>query len=106
MSAFKDMVEKDIYGTFLNLDEFAEWHAVAGKRIRCVVDSDILDGRAAADNYGVAENNLVLYAKNQDLPSRQPAGQVMNVDGSQYIIMSWKDAMGMSEIELSEAVSQ
>ena len=33
MSAFKDMVARDLDAVFLNVDEFAELHMVEGKEI-------------------------------------------------------------------------
>lgn len=42
MSAFKDMVARDLDAVFLNVDEFAELHMVEGKEIPVVMDDDRL----------------------------------------------------------------
>lgn len=106
MSGFKDMVERDIYGVFLELDEFADWHTVAGKRIRCVFDDDLLEQRASSDQgseYGAANADLLVFAKTTDLPCRQTPGQTINVDNRQFVILDWKENMGVAELTLQQA---
>ena len=45
MSAFQDQLLKDVGNTFFNVDEFAEWHTLDGKRMRCVIDDDTFGKR-------------------------------------------------------------
>lgn len=111
MESLKDMVQKDIYGVFLELDDFAEWHVVAGKKIKCVLDADETSGPAKKsfsqsvfqDEFGYVKADYTLFANTKDLPCRQSPGQTITVDNRQFVIIAWNEAMGMAELSLVQA---
>jgi len=48
MSAFRDQLLEDVANTFFNTDEFAEWHRLDGKRLKCIIDEDTFGRRNSA----------------------------------------------------------
>ena len=104
MSGFKDMVEADILGTFLNLEEFGEVYRIEGKAIPIVVDNDELKERQGSQDLAVAESATLFYAKTADLPPRRPAGENLNVNGRECLIDDWKEDMGMATIVLRQNI--
>ena len=38
--SFKEDIESDINGVFLNLEEFAEKHRIEGQEITCILDNN------------------------------------------------------------------
>jgi hypothetical protein len=48
MSAFKNQLLRDVENTFLNQDEFADMHKLAGKEMMCVIDEDTFGKRTSA----------------------------------------------------------
>lgn len=106
MSAnFKDMIAKDLRTTFLNLEEYGELHRVEGKEVTIVVDEDALKELAGGQKLGIAESSLLFCAAAEDLPDRRPAGEGLNVDGREYIILDWSEDMGLATVALAQNVT-
>lgn len=101
---FKAMVEADRRRTFLNLDEFGAEHRVDGKPITIMVDEEALKELAGGQKLGIAESSLLFYAAVEDLPARRPAGEGLNVDGREYIILDWSEDMGISTVALGQNI--
>lgn len=101
MAKFKDMVAADRDAVFLNLDEFAEQHRVEGKMIVAVTDESIF-GASGAASIGLAEYDLIVYVKVEDLPRKRPTGESLNVDGREFSIVSWREDCGIAEIQLAQ----
>lgn len=99
--SFKDMVKADLSSVFFNPKEYGEEHTVEGSVIVCIVD-DSMHARSGGAEYAVSEDNILLYAKCDDLPARRQYGDSLNLDGRIYIISSWNEAAGMAEIRLME----
>lgn len=102
MSKFKSQVQKDIFGVFLNFDEFAEYHRVAGKKILCVFDDDALKERQGGEELSVAESSVMFYAYCSDLGKRKQAGNTINIDGKEYVIDDWQEDMGVATLSLHQ----
>lgn len=103
-SRFQEMVERDRWLVFLDLDEFGEEHKVEGKTITVVLDDDALRQRQGGQELAVAESSLMLYAAVEDLPRRRPAGEGLNIDGREYIVNDWREDMGIATIALGQSV--
>lgn len=103
MSGFKCMVENDIYHTFLDLDFFGELHLVEGSEIPIVIDDKALKERQGGQELAVAQSALLFYAKSCDVGKRSP-GELLNVDGREYIVDDWQEDMGIYTISLSENI--
>ena len=98
MSKFTEMVAADRDDIFLNLDEFGERHRIEGKTITAVLEN----GESGAASIGLAEYDLVVFAKSEDLPKRRPAGESLNVDGREFSIVAWREDCGIAEIQLAQ----
>lgn len=98
MSAFHDMVARDIQDVILNLDEFASMHFVEGAEIPCVLQDEEL--QALDPSVSLGNTGLTLYAATQDLPARRATGSALDVDGVIYTVSSWTERMGLSTVKL------
>lgn len=98
------MVESDIHNTFLDIDFFGETHRIEGQDISIVFDDDQLKEKQGGQDLAVAESSILFYAHICDLPRRKPAGELLNIDGREYVIDDWSEDMGVATIALSENI--
>ncbi len=103
--SFKEMLKSDIENVFLNTDEFASTHTIEGKEITCIFDDEALRERQSGSELGVSESDVLIFAHTDDLPSKKGAGEHVNVDGIEYIVNTWDENMGMTQIALSQTVT-
>lgn len=96
------MVAADIGDVFLNLDEFGELHTVEGREIIIVLAPDQQLPISGGYTLGVSGSSITIEARSSDLPRKKESGQNLNIDGREYIIDTWNEHMGMSEIKLSQ----
>lgn len=106
MSAFKDMVAADNRDVFLNLDEFGEEHDLNGDTYRCILQNSasvqalsIGEGinKTYPELYG---DDLVVNVQTHDLSEIPVYGQIFSVDGTNYLVDTVKEDMGMLTIGL------
>ena len=86
------MLEAD-RDVFLNLGEFGEEHSVEGKKIPAVLDEAVLVDSKAAEDLGLTQGDLVLFAQ-------RDAGESLRVDGKGFLIASWRVDYGMAKVYL------
>lgn len=104
MNAFKNMIARDICNTFLDLDFFGEIHTIEGNKVVIVVDSDTLKERQGGQDLAVAESSLLVYVKSSKVEEKAP-GELLNLDGREYIVDDWSEDMGLATIALSENIA-
>lgn len=93
------MVGEDRGSVFLDLAEFAAEHDVDGATVPCVIDQV---ERADRDfDTGVPSDEARLFARTEDLPRRRRPGETVSVDGRSYVVLAWRDEMGVTEIDLA-----
>lgn len=102
MSAFKDMVARDLDAVFLNVDEFAELHMVEGKEIPVVMDDDRLTTLKKGQILGLVEADVLLMGKVSDFPADMEPGRLLNVDGRELIVSKSSRDMGLIEAALRQ----
>lgn len=102
MSAFKDMVARDLDAVFLNVDEFAELHMVEGKEIPVVMDDDRLTTLKKGQILGLVEADMLLMGKVSDFPADMEPGRLLNVDGRELIVSKSIRDMGLIEAALRQ----
>ena len=102
MSAFKDMVARDLEAVFLNVDEFAELHMVEGKEIPVVMDDDRLTTLKKGQILGLVEADMLLMGKVSDFPADMEPGRLLNVDGRELIVSKSSRDMGLIEAALRQ----
>ena len=102
MSAFKDMVARDLDAVFLNVDEFAELHMVEGKEIPVVMDDDRLTTLKKGQILGLVEADMLLMGKVSDFPADMEPGRLLNVAGRELIVSKSSRDMGLIEAALRQ----
>ena len=95
----RECIERD-RDTVLNLDDFAEEWVIDGRAVKVQVDSDRLGELSGYSLYAMGLEGVVIYAKDEDLPERKPAGSRLMANGSFWTVISWESAMGVSEVAL------
>ena len=73
MSNFKQMLEAD-RAVFLDPEEFGEEHTVEGRSVVVVIDEAILVESKRAEELGLAQGDIVLFGKSEDIPDRRRSG--------------------------------
>jgi len=99
MENFKDRVAADM-SVFLNLDEFAEYHDIDGETVKIVLDSDLINRRPHLYAEGTYQNRVIFFARESDLGYRPVEGQVMSLDGQQYLVVQVGEDMGLLSVTL------
>lgn len=101
---FKEMIEKDIKNTFLNLSEFATTHQFNGKAIQCVVDEEKFQNKLKngfiSQEGGVFEEGFTLFVSEKDFKLKPHPGEELTLDGTTYTVILSKFDMGLHEIDL------
>lgn len=95
--SLKDDMAADL-AEFFNLDEFAESHVVAKKRIDCILYELTTDSR---DDEGIIPQQWQMQARRKDLPALLRAGDTLNIDGFIWIIDGFKDELGVAVVTLT-----
>ena len=96
----KEQIAADVQGLFFKHEDFAETHEVEGRKIDAMIDNDELEKRKA--ELGIAEGDILIYARTEDLPQRKAPGSFINLDGREYILSDWTDNMGVTSLTLSQ----
>jgi hypothetical protein len=99
--SLKEQVENDIFGVFLNLRDFGEFHAVNGSRVLCLIDKNNVHMRASMGRRteGVREDSLFLYIKATEFAKPPKPYEPLEVDGVKFTIRGVSDEMGLLVIE-------
>jgi len=87
MKSFKEQLEKDLDGTFFNLDEFAELHTIDGKEIPVVVDNETLlqlNMGKTVNSDGIFTDSIIIFVQKKYLDYEPVIGQVIDFDGVTY----------------------
>ncbi len=97
--ALRDAVERDRAAVFLSLAELADEHSVDGRAVPCVIDRV---ERADADlGAGVPSDASRIFARAEDMPARRRPGEQISVDGRSYVVLAWRDEMGVAEVDVT-----
>lgn len=96
---FKDQIDIDIGGTFLNPLEFAGQHYINNEPVMAVVDSDEFRERTSriASNYaeGVFMHGVVAFIKRGDLQRDPVTGENVMLDDQHYYVLNDEHESGM-----------
>ena len=97
--SFKQQIDIDIGGTFLNPLEFADEHYLNGEMITAVVDSDEFRERTSriSSNFaeGVFTHGVVVFVKRGDLSRDPVTGENVMLDDQHYYVMNDEHESGM-----------
>lgn len=101
MSAFRDMMHRDIDKVFLNLDDFADEHTWDGVKIKCVVDKDSLIKEYSSEFETLPRGSHLVYASAESFSKRPQVNAAVRFDNNIYTIDEVTDAVGMYIIYLA-----
>ena len=99
---FKDQVTKDLDAVFFNLDEFAEYHRIEGVKVAVVLDNDQLNKLKKGQILGLIEADMLIMAKEADLPRDLEPGRMITIDGREMIVATAGKDMGLVEVALRQ----
>lgn len=97
----KEKMAFDLDNVFFNPDEFGEEHVVEGSKIMCMLDNSTLHEKQGGAEFAIGVVDAVLHARITDLPPRQTPGTGLLIDGTDYMVVSWEEEVGMAIIALS-----
>lgn len=88
MSAFKDLIQKDILNVFMNEEEFTEIAVVDGKQMHVQFDKNELnDRKPSADNSdGLYTGLMLVYIPVSEYGPMPKIGKLITIDKKQYQI--------------------
>lgn len=97
--SFKEQLDIDIGGTFLNPLEFADEHYLNNELITAVVDADEFRERTSriASNYteGAFMHGVVVFVKRGDLSRDPVTGENVILDDQHYYVLNDEHESGM-----------
>lgn len=105
MNTFKDMVNADIEGVFINLDEFAEtysWNGGKGKsyQIKAVLDDDVLIRHYTSQFEFFGQDIHMLFSPAAGFKEKPKYGDAVRLDGNIYTVDRIEEDMGMYAVFL------
>ncbi|MBU2701682.1 hypothetical protein Ga0466249_002801 [Sporomusaceae bacterium BoRhaA] len=92
--SFKDVLAADIGKVFLNVDEFAEHHAIDGEVFLCVLDEDKSSNNKVDGVYNMRRR---LFISKSSLGYRPEPEQKMEIDDDYYYVL---DCIGNDMLEV------
>ena len=102
--SFKDQIAADIFGTFLNAQEFADIHTINGKEMTVVLDDNELlerdKSRLGTHVDGLYKSRRLIYVAREEFGPRPAIGAMMSLDGRQYKVTDCTEEAGVLAIEL------
>lgn len=105
-STFKDYAAADVFGTFINTDEFADLHTVDGKQMHVIVDTNELIERqqrvnSSANTDGIYRAHILIYIPVSEYGAKPKPGKQLNLDGRKtYTIVDCINEDGIYSMEL------
>jgi len=103
MSAFKDIIARDVHQTFLNIDEFSDTHKVNGKDMPVQIDTNEQIEREKRMNQnadGIYMNQKLIYVAASDFGPMPKQGAILNLDGKIYRVADAVDEYGIYSITI------
>lgn len=103
MSAFKDIIARDVHQTFLNIDEFSDTHKVNGKEMPVQIDTNEQIEREKRMNQnadGIYTNQKLIYVAASDFGPMPKQGAILNLDGKIYRVADAVDEYGIYSITI------
>ena len=103
MSAFKDMVARDVKGVFLNTLEFSDIHNVNGVEMPVQIDGNEQIERQKRQTEvaeGIFVNQKLIYVAAEDFGALPRIESVLKLDGKTYRVADAIDEDGIYSITI------
>lgn len=95
----KEYFERDL-DTFMNLEEFSDYHSINGREISVIKDNDRLQERTKKEYDGIYVGDMLYFVKVSEYGSKPKIDEIQIFDGMPATIFDVKEDMGMYEIIL------
>lgn len=104
---FKDFAAADIFGTFVNTDEFADVHTVDGREMHIIIDTnELIERQKNLNNHtdGLYKAHILVYIPISEYGPRPKIGKQLNLDNKKiYTIVDCINEDGIYSMELEAA---
>lgn len=101
---FKQVMDRDVDETFLNVAEFADLHYIDGNNVPALIDdmeNIEREKRMKSNMDGIHARQVLLYVKASVFPSGLPAQKrLIKLDGKMYTVVDATDEGGVYTITL------
>lgn len=100
---FKEIIKNDIKNTFLNFDEFGEWHNINGQNVLIIIDENELTDREKKikkEEGELYKKQLLFYVDATDFGKLPSPGRILTLDEKTYLIMDAENEDGIYSIQL------
>ena len=101
---FKQVMDRDVDETFLNVTEFADLHNIDGNNVPALIDdmeNIEREKRMKSNMDGIHARQVLLYVKASVFPSGLPAQKrLIKLDGKMYTVGDATDEGGVYTITL------
>ncbi len=101
--SFKELVERDVHSTFMNLGEFADIHNVDGKEMPIILDDvEIIERekKMKSNMDGVFVRQKLMYVKAADFGPAPAVGRAVTLDGQMHVVLDVSDEQGVYAITM------
>lgn len=91
MSNFKDIMINDMKNIIFNNDEFSTEHVINSKKVKCVIDNDMLEEIKNKNVNGIIQGNILIYISNEEMEKTEivpKTDMILDFDGKDYFIES------------------
>lgn len=96
--SLKAQIERDIDAVFMNLNDFADWHLIDGKKVKCVIEEGSApSGTPAIGTFG---QTITVCVELSLLPGRPALGAPMRVDKKGWTVAEVSEEFGLLTIKL------
>lgn len=102
MMTLREMIAGDVSDLFFMLEDFGEKHEIEEKDADIVIDNDELLKLKTGTEIGLAEADVLFYARSEEMPKRKAPGSSMNFDGKECLVVDWIENMGVSCILIKQ----
>ena len=100
---FKELIQADVKGVFLNDLEFADLHTIDGKEMPAIFD-DIenieREKKMKSHMDGIYARQIFLYVAASDFGALPAQRRILKVDGKNYTVVDATDEYGVYTITL------
>lgn len=101
--SFKDIIKGDVHNVFLNLEEFADIHAVNGTEMAVLIDNNEQIEREKRFNQnmdGIFTNQRLIYVAAADFGPLPKQGSILTLDKRTFRVVDAIDEDGIYSIIL------
>ena len=89
---------QDVKDIFFDLCEFAEIHRIEYEETICVINS--LGAQESGNQYPMSNATVEIMLPTEKAPTEKQAGELINIDGREFTVASWRENAGVTTIGL------